>query len=187
METVATTSHSPAILRASAFGFLSSFGSRISVFGIRVSVGRASPRAAPGSAVVSTASCLAIAAPPAGRRRSREGHVPTASHFSPAESEIRIPESRKKPEYQNPKPFMATTEMVRPRCRSRLALRPSDFLRLSDFGLRNSRIGGASVPASRPWERRRLDGELPGHCRPAGGTPALPGGTRSTRVPFSTR
>jgi len=101
-------------------------------------VGRASARAALGSAVVSTASCQAVTALPAGRRRSQAGRVPTASHSLHAESEIRFPETRKKPDLRNPKRFRATTEMVRQRCRSRLALRPSGFGFLSALGFRFS-------------------------------------------------
>jgi len=53
-------------------------------------------------------------------------------------------------------------------------------------GAANFPLGGASVPASRTWERRRLDGKLPGRCRPAGETPA-PGRDAFHRVPFSFR
>ncbi len=95
---------------------------------------RASLRVVPGSAVVSTASSLAVADLPTGRRRSREGRVPPASHSPLIQSETRIPETRKKPDVRIPKPFTATTEIVRPRCRSRLAFRPSAFGFLSDFG-----------------------------------------------------
>ncbi len=80
--------------QGSSFGLLSDFGLRpsdftpptlhrpprqLETFNLQLEtplpVGRASPRAAPGSAVVSTASCLAVAAPPAGRQRSREERV----------------------------------------------------------------------------------------------------------------
>jgi len=107
----------------------------------------------PANAVVSTARYLAVFAKPAGRRCSREGRVPPASHSPPDESEIRILEIRRKPELRNRKQLTRIREPA-DNASSPVIIRPSDFGFLSALGFRPSEF--AYRWGERPREPEQL-------------------------------